>query len=167
MRMLAVCFGALVIVLTVPVPACANPATFGCGPAAIWVVAPSVASALPAQDGASVRIHHADSQTRPTAARAEHYFAYRLTILRPEALVAGDITLHLNPAAGEARVHLLRIIRAGKPIDVLSQTRFHVIRREENLEQAMLSGKLAAAFGVGEVNLRVPIVPGTETVCQA
>lgn len=131
-----------------PVGAAADPSTIVYAPAGTWVLPPPSTAPDATPEGALLKFAFVDGQVRVTPAGAESFSSYRVTILRPEALAVGNITLTWNPAAGEARVHELRIIRAGVPIDVLATTRFRVIQREENLEQSMLSGVLTATLQV-------------------
>jgi TonB family protein len=136
------------ILLSAASVASANPSEIVYAAPGAWVLPPPSVRPEPAPEGALLKSVYADAQVRVTAAGVESFSGYRLTILRPEGLAVGNITLSWNPAAGEIRVHQLRIIRDGKPIDVLAETRFRVIQREENLEQASLSGELTATLQV-------------------
>jgi hypothetical protein len=78
----------------------------------------------------------------------ELYTASRTRILAPEGLAAGNITLTWSPDSGDATVHHLRILRDGQQIDVLESTKFEVLRREEFLQDAVLTGRLTAVMQV-------------------
>ena len=66
-------------------------------------------------------------------------------ILDSEGLSAGNISIPWRPAFDTVTIHSLHVVRDGKIIDVLGagQT-FNVMRREANLESAMLDGVLTA-----------------------
>jgi hypothetical protein len=123
-RLLACCLAAF------PVGAAADPTTIAYTAPAAWILPPPSTVPDAAPEGTLLKFAFVDGQVRVTPAGVESFSSYRMTILQPEALAAGNITLTWNPAAGEARVHALRIIRAGVPIDVLATTRFRVIQRE-------------------------------------
>ena len=115
-------------------------------PAPAWVLPPPVATiALPASE-APFRVIYTDTQVHAGRDGMEIFTGYRVKLLRPEALPAGNITIDWDPSAGNATVHYLRIIREGQVIDVLKTTQFRVLQREEALEQSMLSGVLTATI---------------------
>jgi hypothetical protein len=95
---------------------------------------------------AGYRVIYSDNQIHLGPDGFESYQAYRLKILKPEALQAGNISLTWNPDAGEAKVHYLRIVRDQETIDVLKSIQFQVLQREGFLEQSMLSGNLTAVI---------------------
>ena len=128
--------------------ALAGPRDVRYAPPAAWVVPPPSPTETAPPEGAPIKIGYYDFQSRASAKGVESYSAYRLKLLKPEALGAGNVTISWNPAAGDATVHALRIIRAGQTIDVLKGTRFRVIQQEANLDVAMLSGVLTAVLQV-------------------
>jgi len=89
---------------------------------------------------------YSDNQIRFGPDGLEAFQAYRLKILRPDALAAGNISLTWSPDAGEARVHYVRIIRGKDVTDVLKSTKFQILQREGFLEKAALNGELTAAL---------------------
>ncbi|HEU0066572.1 MAG TPA: DUF3857 domain-containing protein, partial [Sphingomonas sp.] len=115
-------------------------------PTPAWVKAPPAATDAPTPPGAPVRVVYFDQQVRTGLRGEEIYQAYRIEILTPEALAAGNITINWAPASDEITVHRLAITRDGKPIDVLATQKFSIIQRENNLEQAMLDGNLTATL---------------------
>ncbi|MET0372018.1 MAG: DUF3857 domain-containing protein [Sphingobium sp.] len=114
------------------------------GPAGGWVLPPPAPTDGATPAGATARVIYSDIQVRVTDKGDETYTAYRIKLLKPDALPVGNISTAWNPAAGGVTVHMLRIIRDGRPIDVLKSTRFTVLQREANLELAQLSGTLTA-----------------------
>jgi hypothetical protein len=113
-------------------------------PPGAWVLPPPTAPDAPAQPDAPFLFRYSDEQVRVGSAGEEVFRAYRLRILKPEALQAGNVSVVWNPSSGAATVHYLRIIRDGRVIDVLKDQHFQVIQREGGLEQSMLDGQLTA-----------------------
>lgn len=116
------------------------------GAAPSWLLPPPAPTAAPTPAEAPVRVAWIDSQLRVTEAGQEIHSAYRIRILKPEALAAGNISVEWNPAAGHVTVHRLHIIRDGETIDVLRNSKFRVIQREDRLAQSMLDGQLTAVL---------------------
>lgn len=111
-----------------------------------WVTAPPAATDAPLPPGAPLRIIYSDSQTRVTAAGQEEYHSWRMKLLSPEGLAAGNVAVTWSPANEEMIIHRLAIIREGKSIDVIAAQKFSVIQRENDLEQSMLHGDLTATL---------------------
>lgn len=74
-------------------------------------------------------------------------------ILHPQALQAGNVAIQWDPSVGEPIVHRLLIHRDGAVIDVLEKAEFEVVRQEDQLEQAMLHGKLTALLRVPDLRV--------------
>jgi len=118
-----------------------------------WVVpAPKVVGDTKPSD-AALRVVYQDIQERVGKGTLESYSAYRIKILKPEALALGNIRLVWSPSAGSATVHFARIIRDGTVIDVLKQAKPNVIERETGLEQSMLDGNLTATLQVPDLRV--------------
>lgn len=116
------------------------------GPAPAWISPPPGRTATKPPEGAAVQVLYVDTQTRLGADGDEFYRAYRLKILKPEALALGNISAMWSPSADDIRVHRLAIIRDGREIDVLAGTKFKVLQREDSLEASVLSGNLTATL---------------------
>jgi tetratricopeptide (TPR) repeat protein len=69
-----------------------------------------------------------------------------LRIQAPAGLAAGNVVLSWNPDTDTLTVHEVRIIRGAQVIDVLHDQTFTVLRRETDLERAMLNGVLTATL---------------------
>lgn len=113
-----------------------------------WVIPAPTPTDSPTPAGAPLRIDHLDYQIHLGPDGDEIFNSYRLKILRPEALSAGNISVAWIPDAGDAKVHYVRIIRDQKVIDVLKSTTFQIMQREGSLEYAVLNGQLTAALQV-------------------
>ncbi|HEX3837943.1 MAG TPA: DUF3857 domain-containing transglutaminase family protein [Steroidobacteraceae bacterium] len=111
-----------------------------------WVIPFPTPTDSPTPDGAPFRVVYSDNQIRLGPNGFEAYQAYRMKILKPDALSAGNISVSWSPDAGDAKVHYLRIIRGTEVIDVLKTTKFQVLQREGFLEQAALNGQLTATL---------------------
>jgi hypothetical protein len=113
-------------------------------PAGAWVLPAPAPTEGAVRPDAPFRFIYTDQQVRVGPAGEETYSAFRMRILKPEALQAGNVSLAWRPSSGSATVHALRIIRDGQAIDVLKDQQFQVIQREGGLEQSMLTGQLTA-----------------------
>jgi transglutaminase-like putative cysteine protease len=81
------------------------------------------------------------------------FFSRRIVVLHPTALQLGNIALAWNPAAGRPTAHALRIHRDGKTIDVLAGSAFEVLRREDQLEESILTGVLTGVLKVPDLRV--------------
>lgn len=116
------------------------------GPTPDWVLPSPAPTQIQPPEGAPVRVVYSDTQSRMGDRGTETYNAYRMKLLTPEALAAGNISATWDPAVGDVMVHYLRIFRDGREIDVLSSTKFQVIQREDQLEYSVLNGQLTATL---------------------
>ncbi len=116
------------------------------GPPPAWVKPPPAPTASATPAGAPVRIIYSDQQTRLDSGGDETYAAYRMKILTPQALSAGNIAATWNPSSDDLTVNVLKIFRGDTVIDVLATTKFQVIQRENNLDYNMLDGQLTATL---------------------
>ncbi len=117
-------------------------------PAPAWVIAAPEPTATADTPGAALRVVYSDTQVRATDAGTQTFADYRIKVLKPEALALGNLNLTWQPDGGSVTVHAVKIIRDGAVIDVLDKTRFRVIEREQNLDQASLDGLLSAVLQV-------------------
>jgi transglutaminase-like putative cysteine protease len=118
------------------------------GSAPTWLSPTPSATATATPAGAPYRVVYSDMQTRASADHVERYAAYRVKILTPQALNAGQLQLEWNPDSQSVTVNAVRIYRDAKPADVLASTHFTVLQREENLEASALTGVLTAAMQI-------------------
>lgn len=116
------------------------------GPPPAWIAAPPKPTETPSLPGAPMRFIFADWQVRIGPNGKETYTAYRVKLLTPQGLAAGNIAAAWDPSADDLIIHRLNIIRGDQVIDVLKLGRFQIIQRENNLEHAMLDGQLTATL---------------------
>ncbi len=118
-------------------------------PVPAWVkpVAPPAPSKTPSagSDDVPVRVLLADQQVALEPGTVTIYSDMVMQIGTPQGLAAGNISLPWQPDTSSLIVHRLVIRRGDTVIDVLGagQT-FTVVRRETNLDSAMLDGMLTA-----------------------
>ena len=82
-----------------------------------------------------------------------NYNGFRIKILHSNALQAGNLAITWNPASGAPIVHAIKIYRDGKVIDVLPDISFEILRRENQLEAAVLDGMLTAVARVADLRV--------------
>lgn len=109
--------------------------------------------AVPEEAQGLVFVRRQETTVRLQADGSRFYQGQRVRILQPQALQVGNLGIAWNPAAGPAHVHAVRIHRGSRVIDVLEDTSFEILRREDQLEQAMLDGTLTASLRVPDLRV--------------
>ena len=122
------------------------------GPAPKWA-SPSQPLDLPAKSSGLAFVRNQDTVVHLDARGKSTYVGQRIVLLQPQALQLGNIAIAWNPASGTPVVHAVRIHRGAETIDVLKTAGFEVLRREDQLEQAMLSGTLTAVLKVPDLRV--------------
>jgi tetratricopeptide (TPR) repeat protein/transglutaminase-like putative cysteine protease len=118
-------------------------------PPAGWVrpAEPAKASAAAAGDTAAVHVLLLDQQIRFGPQGETAYAETRMRIQTAQGLSAmGTVVLPWKPDTGDITIHKVQILRGDQVIDVLAGQTFTVLRRENNLELAMLDGVLTATL---------------------
>lgn len=116
-------------------------------PPAEWVRPTPIPFSAP-PSGAAADLLLWDTQARLTPESDDSYVDLAIRINTPEGLSgAGNLIRAWNPLTDTLVIHRVQIIRGGKTIDVLAGGRkFAVLRRETNLEAAMIDGQLTATL---------------------
>ena len=116
-------------------------------PPAAWVV-PHPIAAAPAPSGLAVQYLLEDTQQHFGDDGDATYVETAAKALEPQGLASlGAIFSIWNPETDTVTIHKLHIVRGGQTIDLLAGGKtFTVLRRETNLELAMLDGSLTATF---------------------
>jgi transglutaminase-like putative cysteine protease len=144
------------------------------GPPAAWIAVADIPEAPPEDGAAAAQVVLDDNQTRFSPEGDSYYNRRVYRIARAEGLTGFQSRqVTWDPAIEQVAWHTLRIIRGGKTIDLLKGGKdMLVLRRETNLERAMLDGRLTASrqiegLQVGDlidmawtVTRRDPIVEG-------
>ena len=117
------------------------------GPAPDWVL-PSADLATPAPDGTPVQVLLSDRQVRMTAEAVENHVHSRIRIQTPQGLeMAGTLSFAWMPDSDVLTLHRLAVLREGEVQDLLAdEDAFTILRREDQLEQAVLTGMLTAVL---------------------
>lgn len=120
---------------------------------------------MPVPDGASglVFVRRNDFLVHLDAQGQARYLGYRVRILHPNALQMGNLSIGWKPSDGAATVHAIRIHRDGEVIDVLENTSFEILRREDQLEAASLDGILTAVLRVPDLRVGDELEVGLTT----
>ncbi len=138
------CLAIVAGMLLSPVALAASDVAYG--PAPSWVI-PQQAPAAPSEKSTEpVRVLLSDVQARLAPKISETYVDSVLLVQTPQGLTdAGNVALSWRPDTDVLTVHKLSISRNGKDINLLgSGPTFTILRREQNLEYATLSGVLTA-----------------------
>jgi hypothetical protein len=122
------------------------------GPVPDWVVPSEL---MPVPEGASglMFVRRSDILIHLDDEGQAQYTGYRVRILHPNALQLGNFAIVWNPAAGAPTVHAVRVHRDGEVIDVLDNAAFEILRREDQLEAAVLDGKLTAVLRIPDLRV--------------
>jgi len=142
-------FLALMVALLVPAGAWAVGATAPVvAPVPGWVQALTAPAPVVRDPNRSMQDVLRNEQVRVVPGGNDFYFNDVLRIQTSQGLSDfGTVQLEWNPDTERPVVHRLLIIRDGKTIDVLASGQtFTVLRRENNLERAMLDGTLTAVI---------------------
>ncbi|MGE3691240.1 MAG: DUF3857 domain-containing protein [Novosphingobium sp.] len=137
---------------SVPSGAVADDTTVASAPAPAWAVPSELVPVPPSPTGPFFfrrynSTVHLDSKGQST------FIAQYVKINNPNGLQAGNISLSWNPAAGKPIVHALKIHRDGTEIDIISNRKFEILRREDQLEQSVLNGILTAVLQVPDLRV--------------
>ncbi|HEY4546190.1 MAG TPA: tetratricopeptide repeat protein [Pedomonas sp.] len=115
------------------------------GPPPAWVKPIELSSVPPKSNDAAVRLLLTDAQVDLQPDQKAVYNHSVFQIQTPEGLAIGNLSFDWRSENGSITVHKLLIRRGDQVIDVLASGQtFTVVRREQNLENAMLDGVLTA-----------------------
>jgi tetratricopeptide (TPR) repeat protein len=118
------------------------------GPPATWVEPLPIPKVAPAKDGPPIQILLQDTQSRFGQDADEFYAELAIRIQTTQGLEAmANVARSWNPETETLVFHRFNIIRDGRVIDLLQGgKKVTVLRRETNLELAMLDGALTATI---------------------
>lgn len=122
------------------------------GPAPAWVT-PSELLPVPATVSGPVFFRRHDVAVHLGNEGQAQYIGYRIKILDSNALQIGNISIAWNSGSGAPIVHGIKVFRDGQVTDVLKDASFEVLRREDQLEAAMLDGMLTAVLRVPDLRV--------------
>ncbi|EGD58843.1 hypothetical protein Y88_0904 [Novosphingobium nitrogenifigens DSM 19370] len=116
-------------------------------PVPAWVVPSAYKDAAPPSGTADApyRLLGLDEQIRFQRGEVDKFRHVAFRILTPEGLNVGNLSFAWSPDRSSLTVHKIVIHRGDRTIDVLASGQtFTVLRREQNLDLAMLDGVLTA-----------------------
>jgi transglutaminase-like putative cysteine protease len=122
------------------------------GPQPDWV-RPTDLAEVPASATGVVFVRKQDMLIHLDAAGQSTFVSQHFKLLNSQALQLGNVALVWNPAVGAPTVHAVRVHRDATVINVLDNTTFEVLRRENQLEQAQLDGTLTAVLRVPDLRV--------------
>lgn len=115
------------------------------GPPPAWVVKVEPGTAEEDAEDLPVRTLLFDQQVMFTPEGTSVFNHNVFQILDAQGLAAGNLSIIWAPEYSQPTVHKVQIRRGDEIIDVLAEgQQFSILRREQNLEQAMLDGLLTA-----------------------
>jgi hypothetical protein len=117
------------------------------GPPAPWVDLAPIPAPPPPDGAAAVQMVLDDNQTRLSPDGDFYYDRRVYKVLKPEGLAAFKTqSFTWAPDTETVTIHAIRIIRDGQAIDLLKGGQdMPVLRRETNMERAMLDGRLSVS----------------------
>ena len=122
------------------------------GPAPDWVVE-SEPMAVPDDQAGLIFLRRNDLIVHLSDDGQHLYQGQLVRILRSQGLQVGNVGIVWNPAAGTPKIHELKVHRDGEVIDILSKAEFEILRREDQLETAVLDGMLTAVLRVPDLRV--------------
>jgi len=122
------------------------------GPAPAWVTT-SALLPVPEQPSGPLFFRRQEVEAHLSDQSEAQYLGYRVKILQPAALQVGNISIAWNPQSGAPIVHGIKVYRDGQVIDVLKDSSFEILRREDQLEAAKIDGILTAVLRVPDLRV--------------
>ena len=122
------------------------------GPAPAWAT-PSTPISTPENVSGPVFIRRQDVKIHLSDQGQAQYFGYRVKILQSSALQLGNISIAWSPSSDAPIVHEIKVFRDDQVIDVLKDSSFEVLRREDQLEMAKLDGTLTAILRIPDLRV--------------
>ncbi len=116
------------------------------GPAEAWVKPSAQGPLNPTQVNAPLQMLLDDTQVHFGADGDETYSEIAVHVQTPAGLQGVQPIAVWNPDTDTVTIHKVQILRGDQTIDLLKTLNFTVLRRETNLERAMLDGDLTAVM---------------------
>lgn len=98
-------------------------------------------------------MRYQDTMIRLDEQGQANYSGYRIRILHPNALQLGNLSLAWRPSSGAPTVHMINVHRGNEVINVLDGASFEILRREDQLEAASLTGILTAVLHIEDLRV--------------
>lgn len=96
------------------------------------------------------------------------YKRFAMKITNREGLeAAGNVSIEYRPEHDKIEVHSIRVHRDGTVLDLLDSTKFHVFRREKDLENGILDGTMTAYANLPSVRIGDVVEYSYSTIYQS
>ena len=120
-----------------------------------WVrSAPASIASPPPLGGDAIRFELVDQQFHLDETGWRTFVRTRTALYSTQAGTAlGTIVIPWNPAFQDATVHSVEILRGDQRIDALAGRSFTTLRREQNLESAIIDGMLTATLQLNDLRV--------------
>lgn len=115
-------------------------------PAPDWVKPVPMPTTSSEATDAPIAVLLSDVQARFTPEGTSFFTELAMRIQTAQGLPAGQFAIAWDPSTDDVTIHSFRILRGDKVIDVLANQSFTVVRRETNLDMAMLDGVLTGVL---------------------
>jgi transglutaminase-like putative cysteine protease len=124
-------------------------------PPAKWVQVAEIPAAPDDPQAPAIQALLDDNQSLHEADGSAYYNRRVARVVKTEGLAnAGSRTLTWDPLRERVTIHALAIVRDGKRIDVLQGGKdVLVLRREKNMERAMLDGRMSASIQIKDLQV--------------
>lgn len=123
-------------------------------PPAKWVQVAEVPAPPKDDQAPSTQVLLDDNQSLHDNTGSTYYNRRVVKVLKPEGLQGGSRSVTWDPARDKMTIHALAIIRDGQRIDLLKNGEdVLVLRREKNLERAMLDGRMTASIQIKDLQV--------------
>jgi hypothetical protein len=124
------------------------------GPPAKWVQVADIPAAPVDDQAPSTQVLLDDNQSQHDGTGSAYYNRRIVKVLKAEGLQGGARGVTWDPAREKVTLHTLAIIRDGQRIDLLKKGEdVLVLRREKNLERAMLDGRMSATIQIKDLQV--------------
>lgn len=132
------------------------------GPAPAWATL-STPIIIPENVSGPVFVRRQDLEIHLSDQGQAQYYGYRVKILQSSALQLGNIAIAWNPSSDAPIVHEIKLFRGDQVIDILEQSSFEILRREDQLEMAILDGTLTAILRIPDLRVGDELEVGLTT----
>lgn len=124
------------------------------GPPPKWVQVVDIPPPPVDDQAPSTQLLLDDNQSQHDGSGSTFYNRRVVKVLKAEGLQGGSRSVTWDPIRDKVTLHTLAIIRNGQRIDLLKQGQdVLVLRREKNLERAMLDGRMTASIQIKDLQV--------------
>lgn len=119
-----------------------------------WVKVADVPAVANSDQGPAIQPVLDDNQSLMTPDGLSYYFRRIARVVKPEGLSSGSRSVTWDPTRDKITLHALAIVRDGQRIDLLKNGEdVLVLRREKELEKAMLDGRMTATIQLKDLRV--------------